>query len=283
MSDAQPERERTVDREEPTPGDGTGSRTAPGDRTTTTYWRSVERLLDSPAFSDTHAAADAPQPEFPPGADQPPEGVTRRTMLGLMGASFGLAGLTACRRPVEQIVPYVEGPEGMLPGVPERYATTLAFGTDVYGVVVESHEGRPTKVEGNRLHPSSMGAASGWVEASILDLYDPDRSRSVLRRGSSDGEAQSAEADRSAHEPSSWDEFGSFWAEASSEEAAPGGRGLAVLAESFASPTMARLARRFAERFPEARFAIWEPAGDEALFAGIEQATGTARRALRSR
>jgi len=289
MSDAEPEGGRTVDRQEPTPGDVGGAGTAPGDRspdrTTPTYWRSVERLLESPALPGSLSAnslsagslsdSPAPEPEFPPGADQPPDGVTRRAMLGLMGASFGLAGLTACRRPVEHIVPYVEGPEGLLPGVPERYATTLAFGTDVYGVVVESHEGRPTKVEGNRLHPASRGASSAWLQASILDLYDPDRSRSVLRRGATPGTENGAAP---GHEPSTWEAFAGFWAELAAEGAAPGGRGLAVLSESFASPTTARLARRFAERFPEARLAIWEPAGDETLFAGIEKATGTARR-----
>ncbi|MGD2114912.1 MAG: Fe-S-cluster-containing hydrogenase [Acidobacteriota bacterium] len=273
------------------------------DRTTTSYWRSVERLLDSPALEPGTeeegrpgaSRAQAPSPEFPAGADEAPDGVTRRTMLGLMGASFGLAGMTACRRPVEHIVPYVDAPEGVLPGVAERYATTLTFGTEAYGAVVESHEGRPTKVEGNDLHPGSRGASSAWMQATVLDLYDPDRSRSVMHRasaesgadgeggpsagGGSHGGAGAAE-DRggSGHEPSDWDAFAAFWSEASSEDRAPAGRGLAVLTESFASPTMARLARRFAERYPEARLAVHDPVGDENRFAGIEAATGTARR-----
>ena len=250
------------------------------DRTSVSYWRSLERLMESPAVSGSIGsveeidANDVPGPdprqidEFPAGASHPPTGVSRRTMLGLMGASFGLAGLTACRRPVENIVPYVDAPEGRLPGVAERYATTLTLGTEAIGAVVESHEGRPTKVEGNTLHPASLGAASTWMQASVLDLYDPDRSRTVLHRAEPEGD----------HAPATWGDFDVFWSEVAADDAAPGGRGLAILSEGFASPTMARLVRRFAARYPQARFAVYEPAGDESLFAGIEQATGTARR-----
>ena len=136
-----------------------------------TYWRSVERLLDSPALgAEAHG-------EFPPGASLPPGETSRREILSLMGASFALAGLAGCRRPVEEIVPYVSAPERMVPGVPRLYATSLPLGTGAFGVVVESHEGRPVKIEGNELHPASRGAASVWMQAAILDLYDPDRSR----------------------------------------------------------------------------------------------------------
>ncbi len=268
------------------------------DRTSVTYWRSLERLLESPALAGSVAAPlestesarpDGPADfvplgalaasahdgvpaeradEFPTGASHPPTGLSRRTMLGLMGASFSLAGLTACRRPVENIVPYVDAPEGMLPGVAKRYATTLTFGTEAVGAVVESHEGRPTKVEGNTLHPASLGAASSWMQASVLGLYDPDRSRTVRHRTEPDGE----------HAAATWGDFDVFWSDVASEAKAPGGRGLAILSDGFASPTMARLARRFAARYPQARFAVYEPAGDETLFAGIEAATGTARR-----
>ena len=93
------------------------------------------------------------------------------------------AGLAACRRPEEHIVPYVEAPEQVVPGVPRHYATTMPNGTSAYGLVVESHEGRPTKVEGNELHPASLGSSSARVQASVLDLYDPDRSQLVLRKG----------------------------------------------------------------------------------------------------
>src|SRR5262245_59946294 len=113
------------------------------------YWRSLERLLESPAVQEQL------DPEFPVGADEAPDAMSRRTMLTLMGASFAMAGLAGCRRPVENIVPYVHAPESVIPGIPRYYATTLPFGTSAYGVLVESHEGRPTKIEGNVRHPSS--------------------------------------------------------------------------------------------------------------------------------
>ena len=91
--------------------------------------------------------------EFPPGASEPPTEIPRRTMLTLLGASLSLAGLAGCRRPVEKIVPYVTAPEESLPGIPEHYATTMPLGHSAFGLVVESHEGRPTKIEGNELHP----------------------------------------------------------------------------------------------------------------------------------
>ncbi len=251
------------------------------------YWRSVERLLDSPGVDPavrqglTGNGDGRPPPEFPEGADSPPDEVSRRAMLGLMGASFGLAGLAGCRRPVEHIVPFVEPPEERLPGVPVAYATTMPLGTGAYGVVVESHDGRPTKVEGNELHPSSRGAASSWMQASILELYDPDRGRTVLRRPGAEGApaGEGAPAEGRSREPfqeATWEELETFWSRVAAE--APDGRGLAVLSEGFASPTQARLARRFRERFPEARFAVHDPAGDGNLFAGLERATGRARR-----
>jgi MoCo/4Fe-4S cofactor protein with predicted Tat translocation signal len=207
-----------------------------------TYWRSVGRLLDSPAVREEILR------ELPPDALTPPDEVTRRGVLQLLAASFGLAGLTACRRPVEHIVPYVDAPEGMIPGVAKRYATALPMGTDALGLVVETHDGRPTKVEGNPLHPSSHGAASAWAQASILGLYDPDRASRVWKEG----------------EGSDWEAFATWWAE---RAAALGtGAGLAVLASPFASPTLARLARALRARFPESRFVAWEPVSDELAF-----------------
>ena len=124
--------------------------------------------------------------------------VSRRSVLAMLGGTASLAGLTGCdivRRPVEHIVPYVDAPEGMVPGVPLAYATTMPFGSRALGLLVESHEGRPTKVEGNELHPFSEGASSVWAQSSMLDLYDPDRSKSV----------------RFGDEESSWDDFVAAW------------------------------------------------------------------------
>jgi MoCo/4Fe-4S cofactor protein with predicted Tat translocation signal len=118
-----------------------------------TYWRSLAQIEDRPEYRD------ALEREFPEGASELPEGVTRRELITLLGASLSLAGLAGCiRRPVEEIVPYVTAPEDVVPGIPQHYATTMPFRRSAYGLIVESHEGRPTKIEGNPAHPSTQGA-----------------------------------------------------------------------------------------------------------------------------
>src|SRR5262245_2152915 len=110
-----------------------------------TYWRSLAELDDS---AESRAFRER---EFQEGASEIPEGMTRRDMITLVGASLSLAGFAGCdiiRRPVEQIVPYVQAPEDIVPGIPRYYATTMPFGRSAYGLIVESHEGRPTKIEG---------------------------------------------------------------------------------------------------------------------------------------
>jgi molybdopterin-containing oxidoreductase family iron-sulfur binding subunit len=233
-------------------------------RHTRTYWRSVERLLDSPAVGGDEAG------EFPLGAVEPPDAVSRRTMLGLLGASFALAGFTACRRPESYILPFVSAPENTVPGVPRFYATTMPLGTSAYGLLVESHEGRPIKIEGNDLHPSSKGAASARMQAAILDFYDPDRSSRVLRRPARGAPLRA----------SGWDEFIEFWKATAATLEAASGRGLAVISEGSCSPTVSRLSSLLRERFPEARWVVHEPAGDESLFEGLRIATGDAYRPL---
>ncbi|MFQ5700433.1 MAG: 4Fe-4S dicluster domain-containing protein [Acidobacteriota bacterium] len=222
-----------------------------------------------PSPSDSAAAdraRDSVSDEFPAQGAQPPDGVSRRTMLRLMGASFALAGLASCRRPVETIVPYVDAPEDLLPGIPKLYATTMPFGTSAYGLLVESHEGRPVKVEGNALHPASRGAASAWMQAAILDLYDPDRSRRILRRS----DAGRREA--------TWDEFQGFWKRLPQAAEGSDGAGMALVTGGYASPTMARLVGEFRRRYPRASLVIHEPLGDENILEGLRRAT---RRSLR--
>ncbi len=216
------------------------------------YWRSLGELEDSP---ESRAFRER---EFPEGASEPPDAVSRRTLLQLLGASVSMAGLAACRRPEEHIVPYVEAPEQIVPGVPRHYATTLPSGTSAYGLVVESHEGRPTKLEGNELHPASLGSSSARVQASVLDLYDPDRSQSVLKRGA----------------PSMWTDFVAAWKERAKAHAANAGEGLAVLATPSASPTLSRLAAAFQKAYPRARFVTWAPVSDANALAGIARAAG---------
>jgi MoCo/4Fe-4S cofactor protein with predicted Tat translocation signal len=105
-----------------------------------TYWRSLAQIEDRPEFRT------ALEREFPEGASELPEGVSRRDMMMLLGASLSLAGVAGCRRPVEEIVPFVNAPEDTVPGIPRYYATTMPFRRSAYGLIVESHEGRPTKI-----------------------------------------------------------------------------------------------------------------------------------------
>ena len=205
------------------------------------YWRSLGELEATPEF------LAAREREFPEGAAETPDGISRRTMLGLMGATLSLSGLAACRRPVETIVPFVQGPEQMLPGIPRRYATTMPFRGSALGLVVESSDGRPTKVEGNELHPSAQGASNVWAQNAIYELYDPDRARSVLQSGA----------------VKTWKDFLAAWTPLHDEHAANGGEGLALVCEPSSSPTEARLLDAFRKRFPKARVVVWTPLGDE--------------------
>jgi MoCo/4Fe-4S cofactor protein with predicted Tat translocation signal len=216
------------------------------------YWRSLAQVEDRPEF---RAAVER---EFPEGASELPEGITRREMVTLLGASLSLAGLAGCRRPVEEIVPYVTAPEEVVPGIPRYYATTMPFGRSAYGLIVESHEGRPTKIEGNASHPSTLGGSSSRVQASVLGLYDPDRSQGV----------------RLKEEPRSWNDFVTAWGELSKAHAADGGASLAVLSESFSSPTLARLVSELRTRFPKLQWATYDAVSDENRLAGLRQATG---------
>ena len=217
-----------------------------------TYWRSLAEIEDTAEFRD------ALEREFPEGASELPEGVTRRDMMMLLGASLSLAGLAGCRRPVEEIVPYAIAPEEIVPGIPRQFATTMPFRRSAYGLIVESHEGRPTKIEGNPAHPSTLGASSSRIQASVLGLYDPDRSQSVTLKG----------------EKKPWNDFVAAWGQLSAAHAADGGQGLAVLSESFSSPTLARLASELRACYPRLQWATYDAVSDENRLAGLRQATG---------
>ena len=219
---------------------------------TRTYWRSLDELEHRPE------SREFLEREFPAGASELPEGMTRRDMMMLLGASLSLAGLAGCRRPVEEIVPYVTAPEDVVPGIPRYYATTMPFGRSAHGLIVESHEGRPTKIEGNPAHPASLGASSSRIQASILGLYDPDRSQSITLKG----------------EKKAWTDFVAAWGTLAEAHAADGGASLAVLSESFSSPTLARLLIQVRARYPKLQLATYDAVSDENRLAGLRLATG---------
>ena len=205
------------------------------------------------------AAASGADREFEAPVTAADAGTSRRTFLKVMGASAALAGVTGCRRPVETILPYARKPEEVIPGVPNYYATSMTLGGVGHALLVQSHEGRPTKVEGNPEHPVSQGASGAFAQASVLQLYDPDRSRNVVTRG---GRA----------------DWGSFVAEAARLRQTPGLR-VAVLAEPSASPT----ADDLRDRYVAATGARWITLGahlDDAQALGTQAALGQPARPL---
>ena len=222
------------------------------------YWRSLDELSDTDKFQSFVKS------EFPEGTIDMPSNVSRKKFLGLMGASLALAGLTACRRPIEKILPYIKAPEEIIPGVPKYYASAMPFGLNSYGIVVETHEGRPTKIEGNKGHSSSNGKANSFVQSSVLNLYDPDRSQSPKHLG----------------REVTWKAFQEFWKTEHDQFIENEGQGLAVLSESFASPTLKRLRDSFLEKFPKATWAAYETVSDENIYHGLEIATGQKYQAI---
>src|SRR6516165_9723475 len=144
------------------------------------YWRSLDELANTEAFQELMRR------EFPEQASVWPDSLSRRQFLSLMGASLALAGLTGCSvRPAASVdmAPYVRAPEEIIPGKPLFFATAMTLGGVAVGLLVESHLGRPTKIEGNPDHPASLGATDLFHQASILGLYDPDRSQTVTLLG----------------------------------------------------------------------------------------------------
>ncbi|MFL5363585.1 MAG: Fe-S-cluster-containing hydrogenase [Myxococcales bacterium] len=223
-------------------GQDSGAGESPG------QWRSLgERLSASGASS-----------EFPPEvASWEP---SRRDFVQLLGASLALAGLGGClKQPDEKILPYTRQPEEVLPGRPLHYATASMLGGRATGLLVTASEGHPTKVEGNPQHPSSLGSSGVFDQASVLQLYDPQRAGVVVHDG----------------KPRSYREFLAAQHErALSLRAKNGGAGLRFLLEPTSSPLLGDLRRRIAEQFPNARFQSWSALNDDASYEGARIAFG---------
>jgi molybdopterin-containing oxidoreductase family iron-sulfur binding subunit len=214
------------------------------------YWRSLEELAGDPAVTAML------QREFPDGASEWTDPVSRRRFLMLMGASLALAGATGCRPPTGKVIPFVRPPEdNRIPGKALYYATSMPLAGFATGLLVESNEGRPTKIEGNLLHPASLGGTSPLHQAATLNLYDPDRSRTIAFR----------------QQPRTWSEvIGVLRRRLNGTK----GAGFAVLTESISSPTLAAQIDSFKEQYPEARFFRHEPVNNDNALLGSELAFG---------
>jgi molybdopterin-containing oxidoreductase family iron-sulfur binding subunit len=214
------------------------------------YWRSLDDLADTPQFRQWA------EREFQEGATEMLSGGSRRNLLKLMAAGFGLAGLTACRRPVEHILPHSKGVEGLIHGKPQHYATITTFGGVASGVIVEANEGRPTKVEGNPRHSQSLGATNAYQQALVLNLYDPDRAKQVTRKGAK----------------SSWGEFAAWWKEESAKLG--DGAGLRILSERSSSPSLAAQKAEIAKKFPKAVWVEYDSVRHDEPVLGAQLAFG---------
>src|SRR6266566_3868179 len=217
------------------------------------FWRSLEELAGSSEFQEMMHR------EFPKGASEWLDAVSRRGFLKLMGASMALAGMTACtKQPLEPIVPYVRQPEEVVPGRPLFYATAFTLGGYATPLLVESHMYRPTKIEGNDRHPASQGGTDVYAQASILDMYDPDRSQNILYMG----------------DISTWSALiGALQGPLNSQKAV-NGSGIRILSKSFSSPTLADQMQQVLKRFPEAKWHFYEPLNRDNVYAGARMAFG---------
>ncbi len=217
------------------------------------YWRSLEELADTPQFQQFL------EDEFPNRSTLMQ--INRRDMLKFMGASIALAGLAGCRSvflPVDKIVPYVKAPEELVYGKPLYYASAVTLGGYATGVLVEQHEGRPIKLEGNPDHPASLGALDSMSQAQILNLYDPDRAENVMDQGNI----------------STWELFNAAVQTALTAQKAKKGAGVRLLTGAVTSPTQAGLIGKFMAMYPAAKWHVYEPAGLGNAFEGAALAFG---------
>lgn len=217
------------------------------------YWRSLEELAQTDGFLEMLHR------EFPRQASVWPEGASRRDFLKLMSASMALAGLSACvKQPLEPIVPYVRQPEEIILGKPLFFASAMPFAGYAQPVLVESHEGRPTKIEGNPEHPASLGGTDVFMQASILDMYDPDRSQVVSYEG----------------DIRTWNDYVQGLRGALNSQRAVQGSGLRILTRTVSSPTLAAQLDAVLKAYPQAKWIQYEPLGRDNARAGSQMAFG---------
>ena len=217
------------------------------------YWRSLDELADTEEFQEFINR------EFPRRASEWSDPLGRRRFLKIMGASMALAGLTACvSQPKETIVPYVQQPEEIVLGKPLFFATAMSVDGIATGLLVESHEGRPTKVEGNPDHPASLGSTDVFAQASVLTLYDPDRSQSVMYLG----------------DIRTWSGFLGALQGAVAAQRGRQGAGLRILTETVTSPSLAAQIKALLAAYPAAKWHQYDPAGPHNTRAGAKMAFG---------
>jgi molybdopterin-containing oxidoreductase family iron-sulfur binding subunit len=218
------------------------------------YWRSVEEYVDAPEFRELV------EEEYPHEIEEWDNSLSRRNFVKVMGASLALAGLSGCViQPAEKIVPYVRPQEEILPGKPLFFATAMSLGGVATGLLAKSFDGRPIKIEGNPDHPGSQGATDVRAQASLLDMYDPDRSQEVTYRG----------------QPKTWPNLMTELRAKVDENRVDGGAGVRFLTETVTSPTLIAQFKQIATELPNARWIQYEPVNNDNANAGAKLAFGT--------
>jgi Fe-S-cluster-containing dehydrogenase component/anaerobic selenocysteine-containing dehydrogenase len=216
----------------------------------------------------------APLPGAQKSVDPTDASIGRRGFIFFAGATAALAAEGCARRPVEKIMPYSKAPEHVLPGVANHYASVRQYRSDAIGIVVESHEGRPTKIEGNDKHPSSNGATDHWTQAAIFELYDPDRSATPLRKASTAVASTTAGEKPATHNPATWGELDAVLADIARSAAADGGAKTRILVEPTNSPTFIRLRDALTQKLPQAKVYTWASVNDTNAREGAKLAFG---------
>ena len=217
------------------------------------YWRSVEEFVDAPEFEEFV------KHEYPAQAEEWDSSLSRRNFVKVMGASLAFAGLSGCViQPAEKIVPYVRQPEEIIPGKPLFFATSMSLGGVGVGLLAKSNEGRPTKIEGNPTHPGSLGGTDVLAQASLLGMYDPDRSQEITDRGN----------------PKTWQNFMDVLRTAVAENRVDGGAGVRFLTETVTSPTLIAQFKQIQTELPRAKWIQYEPVNKDNAMAGAKLAFG---------
>ena len=217
------------------------------------YWRSLEELAGSKEFQEMLHR------EFPKGASEWLDSFSRRGFLKTMGASLALAGMTGCTKlPLTEIVPYVKQPENVIPGRPQYYATAFTLNGYASPILVESHLFRPTKIEGNPQHPASLGGTDVYAQASLLDLYDPDRAQNITYMG----------------DVRSWNAFTEAVRGPMSVQKGIAGAGVRILTQTVSSPTLASQIRSYLDTNPQAKWHVYEPISRDNVVEGAKMAFG---------
>ncbi len=235
------------------------------------FWRSISEL------SETPDALEQMQQEFPEGPHMALSSLSRRRFTQLMAASIALAGagISGCRRwPEQTVCPQSERTEGFLPGVPEYFASQFELGGVATGVLVKSQDGRPIKIEGNKQHPFSNGASGVFAQASVLEMYDPDRTRGYIYRPQNAPDVDGHDSKPEKPSQNSREIFENTIKSKYASLRKTGGRGFHVLAQSQSSPTFDRLRREFQLKFPNAQWHVYQPINRDNEFAGTKQAFG---------